>query len=1065
MSVRCLLPGFLLVACLAGIGATGPGALPRPAALISFLAADPTGKTPPARIVVQHDPATGTGYDLQALLSLNPQMGFTPEACIIRAARYLQEGIRRMTGQEPALANDRDLSHGIILTTLAGAPASVRTDPEVLAALRNTGEDAYNANEAFFLRSEKTRLLIVANTPYGLADAVVEVLEAVDYEVLGMGPQWVSVPDYTHRPLTFSLKRAGRPGYYMRWLFYPATYQIDTGNLHGVPLTDPEDESYDRTHERWTMGARFTGQSMPFFPGHALQSWHPDVVAHMRKTGCREGFLVDDVIRGLTADMPETGQAGRWQLWFSTDPDEFPTSDAIYRAYGDKWRACHPVYDMGFSIDLSVPWVRQIILSAVKKQAAQDFAARPDDLVIIDTEPEDGGGYIDVGKRMRYRNWYPDYLKQEGLPFGRPYALQGWRGIVHPKESWDPDSAADTVFGFKNWILHELDKWIDALPARERLTATGKAKKTLLRNSGYSYAYHDIPPNFNLDQRVRIQIAGFAKHRGQGKWKGIIDSHEDAARAFKVMLPREPSGDYRIMGTDTFYKNAITGVQPFWDQSTAAIHADLQQTYAAGIKALSYETEYAFGRNGLGYYLMSKMLWNPRLTVRELDALRDRWFQRAFGSAAAEMKAYYDFMLLKNYPRNMPSTWAQAIRLIDAADRKLEGTTETVAQRRIDDLKVFWYYHYLLDSNVPAENPEEIDAQLDRVQEFAWKGQMAHTVHMFRAVPGLCGTKDTVKAAGAYANGPAHYTHEEVSDRWQQVLDFWKPVPVDQFAETTLANGVKGSSVDLNDLVMVNEFNGGPPEGYFYDNSYYVPSTQFLTVARTAGETIGFKFFWPTQYNKGLEVHYGLERWNAPRKAWEILLDKARTKTTGKILQIDWASGLKGEYELVEVRVTAANAGTYRFDLGPGGVASGLSSLNLDVASGRCDDGKYPPHSYTALPGTITQSGIYLYIPKGTRSIDLDVWDTFGGKSLTLFKGLPATGMRSTRKVDIAALGTHRVPLQPGEDGSIALIEQNGFAPPVCYSIPGIWAKSPSALYVPRGIALADGLSVIGTTK
>ena len=1053
--------GLLLMAAQMAGGVGQPVAAP----VIPFTAVDPAGKTPPAPIVVQFDPEKKTGFNLRELEALNPQAGYIKELNVLKAARFMQEGLRRMSGQEPPLVNDKDISHGIVLVLFSAAPPALQNDPEVQAALRNTGEDAYNANEAYFLRSEPKRLLIIANTAYGLVDAVADLMESVDYEVLGLGPQWVYVPDYTKKPLVFSIKHAGRPGFYIRRLYYPATYQLNTGNLEGMTLHDPEDESFTRTYDRWTVGIRMCGQSEPDFPGHALQAYDAAIVAHMRKAGCTEGFLVDKVTRGLTEDMPEKGEKDLWQLWISTDPAELPTSDFIYRSYGEKWLACNPAADMGYSIDLSVPWVRQLVLDDMKKLAVQSFAEHPDELVIMDTEPEDGGGYIDCGKRLKYPNWYPDYLKKEGLPFGQPYALHGWRGINHPKESWDPNTPADTVFGFKNWILHEMDKWIDSLPPAQRVTATGKSKKALLRNSGYSYAFHDIPPDFNLDQRVRVQIAGFAKNRGRGKWKGIIDSHEDTARAFKIMLPREPSGDYRIWGTDSFYANAITGVQPTWDQSPAAIQTDLHNTYDAGMKVVSFEIEHMPGRNGLGYYLMSKMLWNPNLTLPELEAIRTRWFHRAFGSAWQEMKSYYDFMLLKNYPRNMPSTWAKAIRFIDAAGKKLEGTDEVMAQQRVDSMKVFWYYYYLLDSKRPGEDEDEMQAQLDRVQEFAWKGQMAHTVNMFKALEGLCGTKNPAEAAGTeYARGPAHFTHEEVSERWQNVLDFWKPIPVDHFAEMTLANGKQGKDVDTNDLVMVKEFAGGPQESFFYDNSFYSPSTQFMTIARKAGDTIGFKFYWASIYGAGVEVNFGLERWDAQKMNWEKVLDKQATKARTKPVKIDWGEGspFKGDYELLEVRVNAAKAGTYRFDLGPGGVASGVASLNFDVVTGKCAGQIFAPHTYASLPSTISQSGIYIYIPKGTKSVDMDVWDTYGGKKITFYSGLPAAGMTPGRTVNIESLGTHRVPLQEGEDGNIAYIGQNGFAPPVFYSIPGLWAKSPNALLVPRGIAQADGLTIVG---
>ena len=36
-----------------------------------------------------------------------------------------------------------------------------------------------------------------------------------------------------------------------------------------------------------------------------------------------------------------------------------------------------------------------------------------------------------------------------------------------------------------------------------------------------------------------------------------------------------------------------------------------------------FETDFNFGKYGLAYYLMSKVLWNARLTAEQLDAIRD----------------------------------------------------------------------------------------------------------------------------------------------------------------------------------------------------------------------------------------------------------------------------------------------------------------------------------------------------------------------------------------------------------------------------------------------------------
>lgn len=162
----------------------------------------------------------------------------------------------------------------------------------------------------------------------------------------------------------------------------------------------------------------------------------------------------------------------------------------------------------------------------------------------------------------------------------------------------------------------------------------------------------------------------------------------------------------------------------------------------------------------------------------------------------------------------------------------------------------------------------------------------------------------------------------------------------------------------------------------------------------------------------------------------------------------------------VDVDLKAPRAGTYRFDIGYGGNYAYLSSLGFDVTTGKYTSQQ--PFSYTGTVEGLTQSNAYFYIPRGTRSIDLEVWDNYKGKTLVLFKGgSPAMKPQESRRIEIGEQRTYVIPLLPGEDGTVAQILGNGFAFPFCYSIPFIWAKSPAALLVPRGVARADGLTIV----
>lgn len=1010
-----------------------------------FTAATADPERAPAPIVVQHDPGTGTGFAWDPARPLAWHEN-TPAR---RAAEYLREGIRRMTGREPAIRHLNDLGQGLVLTTLAGASDAIRADPAIRAALAGTGEDAYNHVEAFYIRSEPERVLVVANTADGLLAAVVELLESVEYEVLGMGPNWTHVPDFRARPLVFDLEQAARPGYYIRSLWATSGQQRGVGTL--TTVDDPGDEPVSDSYHRWLIGTRMAGRSMPPSPGHALQGYHTPVAAAMLAAGINEGFLAAACAIGPEANRPEPDPANDGLLWLAPDP----AARGGVRAFlsdGKSWRDQNP-HGFGVNLDLSVPLVRATILEAMKERSEKWFADNPESVFVFGTDPEDGGGYSAFAKRVRYPDWYPGYRTAAGTPLGAPYVLHGYNGLDQPVETWDPSTPCDTVFAFNNWLLREYDAWLETRPAGDRITTAGIPKGTLVRCSFYSYNFHDVPPNFNLDPRIRVMIAGYPKHRGRGKWTRFA-SQLDMARAFQVMLPREPSGDYRIISLAYYWDPGHGGIAPRWNASAAALAENYGSTFAAGIKAMSIETDFNFGRFGLAYYLIAKTLWNPALTGAELDAIRDRWFRRAFGSAWQEMKAYYDFMLRENYPVNGPNTWARAIRLIDAACRRLDPQTEPDARRRIDDVKQFWYYHYLaLSGQAVKESPA--------MREFAWKGQMSYMTAMHMALRRAFETGNPREAAGPdYAKGPARYTHEETQAWWAKVLDFWPLTEVTLFGETSLADGRPAAEADLNDLVPVAEFRGGPADTPFLANSYDMPSIKVLTTASRAGEPIGFRISWPHMPEQGeayveRNVAWGMERWNPAAREWEHIVDKtmiairsvAAVRHDGRAVQV------------AEARLEAPGPGVYRFDVGRAGRLASLTSLGHNLATGGYDE--TPGFTYSEVSGGLTQSPVFFYIPKSTGRLDFEVHDTHGGKVLVLHSGLPAAGMKETRRIDVSRLGTHTIDLAPEERGTVAMLRSNGFVYPFMYSLPPWWAKSPAALLVPRAIAEADGLTIV----
>ncbi len=680
----------------------------------------------------------------------------------------------------------------------------MRDDPFVRQALRDDGSDAYNHHEAYCLRSERDRLLILANSVDGLIAAVPALLESVGYEVLGMGPNWIHVPRHSQQ-LVFDIERAERPSFYLRRLVPTSGQYYGVGTIQTGPklqLHDPRDESVGVSYTRWAIGIRDRGHSMAPFPGHALYAYHRKMVEHMLGTGSTEGFLTAGTHLGPDAKRPAAAQSNESHLWINTDPKGQPGHQRVFLSDGTQWKE-QKLVGMAANLDVSSRVARRIVLETMKQRAEAHFAVRPDEMFVFGTEAEDGAGYAKIGEWLRAenRNWYPEYLASIGREWPQPYVLHDYRGIDQPRERWDPAAPADQVFAFNNWLLSEFDRWMDSRPENERVTATGKAKKHLVRCSFYSYAYHDIPPHLNLDPRIRVMIAGYPKHRGLGMWKEFASQH-DVAAAFRQMLPREPSGVYRIISIAYYADHTLDGIPARWSAAPASIVKDLKSTYDAGIRAISCETDFNFGKYGLAYYLMSKALWNAHLTPKELDAIRDRWLQRAFGSGWRQMKAYYDFMLVDHYSANAPAAWAKAIRHIESADAKIDPAAEPDAQRRLDDLKQYWYFYYLIDTGaMAAKSPEMI--------EFLWKGQMSYMTAMHMAArrtfpQGSRRLYDLLPQE--LLASAAHYSPEETAAWWKRILDHWPAVEVDEFADATLADGRRGRDVDLNDLVRVTDF-------------------------------------------------------------------------------------------------------------------------------------------------------------------------------------------------------------------------------------------------------------------
>jgi hypothetical protein len=305
--------------------------------------------------------------------------------------------------------------------------------------------------------------------------------------------------------------------------------------------------------------------------------------------------------------------------------------------------------------------------------------------------------------------------------------------------------------------------------------------------------------------------------------------------------------------------------------------------------------------------------------------------------------------------------------------------------------------------------------------------------------------------------GSAPYSAAETAAWWRRILEHWPEIEVAMFSDAVLADGRRGRDVDLNALVSVADFQSlttGKPLVY---NSAQAANYSFLTTAQ-AGEDVGFIFLWPAndeslRFYGPKDVPYGIEHWDAAQRQWTSIVDVMETTAASKRLT---ATHDGKPRHVVEVRVSAPRSGAYRIEVGRGGFLANLASLGYDVERGEFSIRR--PQTYFSRLTGLTQDPAWIYVPKGTKSLDLETWDRTTRRDLQLYRGLGPKGPIPSRTVDISRRGTHRIAIEAGEDGGLARISGNGFAFPLLYSVPSLWAKCPAELLVPRAIVEADGL-------
>lgn len=187
----------------------------------------------------------------------------------------------------------------------------------------------------------------------------------------------------------------------------------------------------------------------------------------------------------------------------------------------------------------------------------------------------------------------------------------------------------------------------------------------------YAYNVHSPPPTVEVHPKVIVSLAT-AFIRGDQTFEQMLEGWSEKTH---------------LIGIREYY-----GV-PVWNSSMPGaaragrweyIARTIPEFHAAGARFMNAESDGAWGPNGLGYYLGSRLMWDVDASPRQIV---DDFLSRCFGASEKPMREFCAF--INGRPRYSEHMVGRMYRLLRAAREQAE---EPGVIQRIDDLVLYARY-------------------------------------------------------------------------------------------------------------------------------------------------------------------------------------------------------------------------------------------------------------------------------------------------------------------------------------------------------------------------------------
>jgi hypothetical protein len=558
-----------------------------------------------------------------------------------------------------------------------------------------------------------------------------------------------------------------------------------------------------------------------------------------------------------------------------------------------------------------------------------------------------------------------------------------------------------------NWCECDQCTKLGSITDRAVLLANDVADAVRQRHPGvfvsiYAYHQHSPPPRIRVHPGVVVSIAtsfisgGYTVDQLVQGW-----ARQGATIGIREYYSIHP-WDHDLPG------QARAG-------DTAYLRTTIPHFHEMGARFMSAESGDNWGPNGLGYYLASRMLWDPAEGGR-VDLLREDFLQKAFGSARPSMTTFYRLIDGANKPQVTSDLVGRMYRAL--ADAQAQ-TTDPKVKARINDLVLYTRYVELWQSYTSASGPQRLRA-FENVVRHAYrirKTMMVWTKALWRDVP----RRDRA------LNIPAAATWDvpEASNPWKR-----DPPYSAAEAQAFLTGGIQ-----QNKLLTFSPATFG---------RNLVPASRLPLREGPLGS--------PGLYSRGTRTYY---TWLSAREPL-VLRVKAglvyTNKGTAKLYLSPGAPGQgpedsaevppdKTEHEVV---LRPSTSGLHRLEISDS--AAGTSVL-WPAGTPMTVEASANPASTPGAGATFGgRWSLYFYVPRGTRTV--------GGYADGQGTLLDANG-----NVVHTFLGTGEsfsVAVPPGQDGGLWKF-QNSTGQRTLLTVPPYMARSGRELLLPKEVVDKDG--------